>query len=150
MAGQHELSAATIADEQAIFRLAHLYARAVDRRDAETLAALFIEDGVIDRSGNAWRGRAALRGIPARLDGLYASTLHTVRNQTATVDGDTAEGETYSIACHLRRPENGKQVRIDWGIRYQDRFARENGAWLFAKRELIVDWVETTELPIAP
>lgn len=144
------MSGDVTADEQAIFRLAHLYARSVDRRDGESLAALFIEDGVIDRSGNAWRGRTALRSIPARLDGLYASTLHTVRNQTVTIDGDKAEGETYSVACHLKRPEDGKQVRIDWGIHYQDQFARENGAWLFAKRELIVDWIETTELPVAP
>jgi uncharacterized protein (TIGR02246 family) len=137
-------------DEQAIFRLAHLYARAVDRRNAEDLVALFTEDGIIDRSGNAWRGRDAMRGIPARLDGLYASTLHTVRNQTVEIDGDTAEGESYSVAMHLKRPEGGTQTRIDWGIRYQDQFVRQGVSWLFAKRELIVDWVETTELPAAP
>jgi hypothetical protein len=37
---------------------------------------------------------------------------------------------------------------MDMGIRYQDRFVRENGAWLFARRKLSVDWVETTELPV--
>ena len=105
---------------------------------------------VIDRSGKAWRGSTQILGNPSRLDGLYASTLHTVRNQTVTITGDTAEGETYAVAYHLKRPEGGKQVRIDWGIRYQDRFMRQDGAWLFAKRELIVDWVETPELPVAP
>jgi uncharacterized protein (TIGR02246 family) len=137
-------------DEWALYRLANLYAQAVDRRNAEALASLFTENGVIDRSGNAWRGRTQILGFPSRLDGLYASTLHTVRNQTVTITGDTAEGETYAVAYHLKRPEGGKQVRIDWGIRYQDRFMRQDGAWLFAKRELIVDWVETTELPVAP
>jgi len=137
-------------DEQAILRLAHLYAQAVDRRNGEALAALFTEEGVIDRSGSAWRGRDAMRGIPARLDGLYASTLHTVRNQTVEIDSNTAEGETYSVAMHLKRPENGTQTRIDWGIRYHDRFVREGGSWLFVRRELIVDWVESTELPAAP
>ncbi len=137
-------------DEQAILRLAHLYAQAVDCGNAEDLVALFTEHGVIDRSGNVWRGRDAMRGIAGRLEELYASTLHTVRNQTVEIDGDTAEGETYSVAMHLKRPENGTQTRIDWGIRYQDRFVREDGSWLFAKRELIVDWVETTELPATP
>ena len=138
-------------DEQAIFRLAHLYARAVDRRNGEDLVALFTEDGVIDRKGTvAWVGREAMRGIPGRLDGLYAATLHTVRNQTVAIDGDSAEGETYSVAMHLKRPEGSTQTRIDWGIRYQDRFTRQGASWLFAKRELIVDWVETTELPVSP
>jgi uncharacterized protein (TIGR02246 family) len=136
------------ADEWALYRLANLYARAVDRREPEALAALFTPDGQIVRGESGWRGREHILGIPARLDGLYASTFHTVRNQTSVVSGDTAEAETYSVAYHLKRPENGKQVRVDWGIRYQDRFVRHDGQWLFARRELIVDWVETTELPI--
>ncbi len=150
MAGQHAVSEQQLLDEWALSRLPSLYAQAVDRRDAGALAALFIEDGVIGRGGAEWLGRKQILGIPARLDGLYASTLHTVRNQTVTIDGDRAEGESYSIAYHLKRPENGTQQRLDWGIRYQDKFVRQDGRWLFARRELIVDWVETTELPVAP
>ena len=142
------MSDALSADEWALYRLANLYAQAVDRRRPEALAALFTPDGQIVRGDSAWRGRDHILGIPARLDGLYASTFHTVRNQTAAVSGDTAEAETYSVAYHLKRPENGTQTRIDWGIRYQDRFVRQDGQWLFASRELIVDWVETTELPV--
>ncbi len=139
-----------IADEWTLLRLAYRYAEAVDRRWSQALAALFTEDGVIARSGAEWRGRAQLLGIPARLDGLYAATLHTVRNQTARVVDDSAAGETYSVAYHLKRPENGKQERIDWGIRYQDSFVRMDGKWLFSRRELIVDWIETTALPVEP
>jgi len=28
-------------------------------------------------------------------------------------------------------------------LRYLDRFAKQDGAWLFAERRLLVDWTET-------
>jgi len=33
-------------------------------------------------------------------------------------------------------------------LRYHDTFAKANGAWLFAERNLYVDWIETR--PSAP
>jgi hypothetical protein len=137
----------SLSDEWDLLRLAMRYAEAVDRRRPEALAALFTADGVIARGDLAWRGRAQLLGIPERLDRLYQSTFHTVLNQTVTVYGDRAEGETYAVAYHLGKPAEGLQVRRDWAIRYQDRFVRQDGAWLFARRDLIVDWEETTTLP---
>jgi uncharacterized protein (TIGR02246 family) len=148
MAGQPTVSETAIADEHALLRLATLYARAVDRRDADALVSLFTEDGIIERPGSVWQGHEKLRGIIARLNTLYASTFHTVRNQTAIIDGTTAEGETYSVAMHILKSADGNRTRMDMGIRYQDRFVRQDGNWLFAKRELIVDWVETTALPV--
>jgi uncharacterized protein (TIGR02246 family) len=137
-----------IEDERALLQLAYRYARAVDRRQPDELAALFTLDGLILRAGMPpWQGREAIRGIPARLERLFQSTLHAVHNQIVTVRGDEARGETYSVAYHLGHPKEGKQVRLDWGIRYQDSFTRVDGSWLFSRRELIIDWTETTELP---
>ncbi len=137
----------TIADESALLQLAYRYARAVDRRDADVLVSVFTEDGIIARPGSVWHGHDKLRGIIARLNTLYGATLHTVRNQTAVIDGDTAQGETYSVAMHMLNTTDGCRKRMDMGIRYQDSFVRQAGVWRFAKRELIVDWVEHTELP---
>jgi len=136
----------SIADEHALLHLAELYARAVDRRDADALVSLFTEDGIIERPGSVWQGHEKLRGIIARLNTLYASTFHTVRNQTTVIDGTTAQAETYSVAMHILNSAEGDRKRMDMGIRYQDSFVRQDGVWLFAKRELIVDWVETTVL----
>ncbi len=138
----------TLTDEWALLGLANRYAQAVDRRDADGLAALFTEDGGLDRPGASWRGHEQLRAIVARLNTLYGSTFHTVRNQTVTIDCDSAEGETYCVAMHMMPLVDGVQKRMDMGIRYQDSFVRQNGTWLFARRELIVDWVETTELAV--
>jgi uncharacterized protein (TIGR02246 family) len=136
-----------IIDENALLELAYRYAQAVDRRDGDALASVFTEDGIIARPGSVWQGHEKLRGIIARLNTLYGSTLHTVRNQTAVIDGDTAQAETYCVAMHILNSADEKRTRMDMGIRYQDSFVRQDGGWRFARRELIVDWVENTELP---
>jgi uncharacterized protein (TIGR02246 family) len=137
-----------LADEHALLHLAELYAQAVDRRDADALVSLFTENGIIERPGSVWQGHEKLRGIIARLNTLYASTFHTVRNQTAAIDGANAQAETYSVAMHILNSTEGGRKRMDMGIRYQDSFVRQDGDWLFTKRALIVDWVETTALPV--
>ncbi len=140
------MSGGTIADESALLQLAYRYAQAVDRRDADGLVSVFTEDGIIARPGSLWQGHEKLRGIIARLNTMYGTTLHTVRNQTAVIDGNSAEGETYCVAMHILKSDDGKRTRMDMGIRYQDSFARRDGVWRFARRELAVDWLEHTEL----
>jgi len=135
-----------IADERNLLQLAYRYAQAVDRRDDDALVSVFAENGIIARPGSVWQGHDKLRGIIVRLNTMYGKTLHTVRNQTAVIDGDRAEGETYCVAMHILKSDDGKRTRMDMGIRYQDSFVRQDGVWRFARRELIVDWVEHTEL----
>ncbi|HTJ64823.1 MAG TPA: nuclear transport factor 2 family protein [Alphaproteobacteria bacterium] len=137
------------ADEWALLQLAYRYAEAVDRRDADLLTSVFTADGTIERPGSVWQGHEKLRGIIARLNTLYDTTFHTVRNQTVEVDGDTAVGETYCVAMHMLPPNGGPRKRMDMGIRYQDRFVRQNGTWFFTRRHLMVDWIENTDLPEA-
>jgi uncharacterized protein (TIGR02246 family) len=136
-------------DQAALRHLAELYARAVDRRDSELFLSLFTEDAVLESHASTWEGREQLAGIPVRLRTRYQMTLHTVLNQEVTIDGDRAEGETCSIAYHLFPPKDGKQERLDMTIRYQDRFVRRNGEWLFARRRLDVQWTQTMDHPVA-
>ena len=145
------LTGATLmAEETALARLGMLYAHAVDRHDADLFLTIFAEDASLETPINKWTGHAELRNIPIRVGDIYQSTLHTVMNQHFEIDADTAEGETYCVAYHLFRPEDGKQKRADWAIRYQDRYVRRNGRWLFTYRQLVVDWIETTFHPVAP
>lgn len=130
-------------DEWAMRKLAVLYARAADRNDPEGFAALFTEDGVIEGTGYLITGRAEIAKNPGMLRRMFHSTFHTVLNQTVEIDGDAAEGETYCVASHVNHPADGKYSKLDWAIRYQDRFRRVDGRWLFSYRKLIVDWTET-------
>ena len=91
-------------------------------------------------------GRAQiLRGLRRAL--RYRATFHAVHNQTLEIAGDEAAGETYCVANHLFE-RDGRPVKLDWGIRYQDRYRRgADGTWRIARRELIVDWEQ--ELPLS-
>jgi uncharacterized protein (TIGR02246 family) len=134
---------ALMRDEWEIRKLAMNYARTVDRGDGAGFAALFTEDAAVEGPGFKAQGYDQLFGNPGMLKQMYASTLHTVMNQTVTVTGDTAQGETYCIAYHLNKPDvAGKYTRLDWAIRYQDKYVRRDGKWLYAHRQLLVEWTE--------
>ena len=95
--------------------------------------------------------RFELVGVEQILRGLrsverYRATFHAVHNQTLDIAGDEATGETYCVANHLLERE-GQPRKLDWGIRYQDRYRRgADGAWRLARRELIVDWEQESPL----
>ncbi len=129
-------------DEWALRKLAMTYARTCDRGDGPGFAALFTEDGAVEGPGFKVQGYDQLAGNPGMLKQMYHSTMHTVMNHTVTVSGDTAEGETYCIAYHVNRPQDGVYTRLDWAIRYQDKYVRRDGVWLYAHRRLLVEWTE--------
>ncbi len=133
-------------DESALRRTAELYAQGADRRDKATWAAITTEDCVIEAPGIRLNGQ---REIVAALDmmaRLYVTTQHRVHNQIVRVSGDEAHGETYGTADHVSVAA-GARTLLHWAIRYQDRWRREDGAWKFAHRFLILDWTETRALP---
>jgi uncharacterized protein (TIGR02246 family) len=136
---------ALMRDEWELRKMAMTYARTCDRGDGAGFAALFTEDAAIDGPGFHIQGYDQLFANPGTLKQMYASTMHTVMNQTVTITGDTAEGETYCIAYHVNRPDaEGKTTRLDWAIRYQDKYVRRDGKWLYTHRQLLVEWTEVS------
>ena len=135
---------ASIEDRLALQELSNRYARAVDRRDYAAFVALFAANGVLCGPGYAMTAHAEIeRGI--RLIEQYEATQHCVHNQLVEVRGDAASGETYCVARHLYE-RDGVKRKLDMGVRYQDEYTREVGAWRFARRELVLDW--TPDLPL--
>jgi uncharacterized protein (TIGR02246 family) len=141
---------ALMRDEWAMRRLAMTYAKGADRNDPTAFASVFTEDGIIEGPGFQIKGRDAIATNPGILRQMFASTFHTVLNQTVDIDGDAAEGETYCLAYHLNHPKDGVYTRLDWAIRYQDKFRRVDGRWLFSHRKLVIDWTETSEVQLMP
>lgn len=136
---------ASVEDRLALQDLAARYARAVDRREYATFAALFTADGVLCGPGYAMTGRVEIeRGIA--LIERYEATQHCVHNQLVDVGGDSATGETYCVARHVYA-RGGAKRKLDMGVRYQDEYRRERGEWRIARRELVLDW--TQDLPLA-
>ena len=62
--------------------------------------------------------------------------------RTVTIDGDRATGESYTIAHHLYTEDGDRKIMIA-SLRSLDTFAKINGRWYFADRNLILDWSET-------
>ena len=75
------------------------------------------------------------------------ATLHCVHNHRVELDGDAAEGEAYCVANHLHEVD-GVPYKLDWGVRYGDRYRRDAGVWRIARRELRVVWEQ--DLPLRP
>jgi hypothetical protein len=62
----------------------------------------------------------------------------------STVDlaGDHGTGETYCMAHHLTI-KDGQRTFVMASLRYLDKFVKQDCAWLFAERKLLVDWTDT-------
>ena len=72
----------------------------------------------------------------------YEATTHFNGQHTAKLSGDRAIGKSYTIAHHLFTKDGQRQIMIA-SLRYADTFVKVDGAWLFAERNLILDWSET-------
>ena len=159
MIGRHQTSDEHLRDELELRGLSTSYASAVDFRDGDRFAALFVEDGelvvpdypadfrpVITRTGHE-----ELCRIPARL-AHYRCTFHLVSNHEFAIDGDTANGSVKCVAHHLTaaEPDTAAEASAEssdgsdliWYIRYSDDYRRVDGHWKFARRSIHLQWVE--------
>jgi ketosteroid isomerase-like protein len=144
-----EITATELADRLAIRELVDAYAHCADRRDAEGQKSLFAEDThfVVYMAGQGSEptqvldGREALTPVFNDLN-RYQATMHFNGQSTISLDGDRATGESYCIAHHLFTEDGERKLMIAW-LRYSDTFAKVDGAWLFAERNLYLDWAET-------
>jgi ketosteroid isomerase-like protein len=137
------------ADRLAIRELVDAYAHCADRRDADGQKSLFTEDThfVVYMDGQGSKptqvldGREALTPVFDDLN-RYQATMHFNGQSTIVLDGDSATGESYCIAHHLFAENGEGKLMVAW-LRYGDTFVRVDGAWLFAERNLYVEWTET-------
>jgi hypothetical protein len=144
-----EISPGEQADRLAIRELVDAYAQCADRRLAEEQKALFTQDThfVVYMGGQGTEptqvidGREGLTPVFQDLN-RYETTQHFNGQSTIELDGDRATGETYCIAHHLFT-ESGERKLMLAHLRYGDTFIKLGGVWLFAARDLYVDWIET-------
>jgi SnoaL-like domain len=155
MAVHAQLGAAEAADRLALRELFDAYAQCADRRDAEGQKALFTDDSVFavymngDGSEPTYvlNGREALTPVFEDLN-RYETTTHFNGQSTVTLDGDSATGESYTIAHHVYTDDGNRKIMIA-SLRYLDTFAKIDGRWYFAERKLILDWSETRSMTTA-
>lgn len=131
-------------DEFQLRKLVHGYCRAVDRGDLANLRRLYHEDAEDDH------GAFSAGSVSAFLDELAASRpyirsmQHHVTTMNFAIDGDTAEGEIYSIATHTL-DSGGRDVDVVVGGRYLDKYEKCSGSWKFIERTIVTDWAEVND-----
>jgi hypothetical protein len=147
-------------DRAELRALAEGYASAVDGRDGQGLAELFVEDGTLivprypdelEPTVSRW-GHDRLRAIP---DGLarYHVTFHEVTGASYRIAGDRAEGQVRCVAHHVTAapgdagPGVPAGTDLVWFIRYLDSYVRTADGWRFETRALHLLWTE--EHPVA-
>src|ERR1700681_3935453 len=143
------ISSNEAADRLAIRELVEAYAHCADRRDAKGQMSLFTPDTHFVVYMNAkdptasqeLHSREALAPVFADLN-QYAATMHFLGQTTIlTLTRDRGTGETYCMPHHLTIKDGKRRLMIA-ALRSTDTFVKVEGVWLFAERQLYVDWLE--------
>src|ERR1700758_2785209 len=147
------ISSNEAADRLAIRELVEAYAHCADRRDVKGQIALFTAathfvvyiNPKDPTPSQELPSREALAPGFADLN-QYAATMHFLGQTTIlTLARDRGTGESYCMPHHLTIKDGKRRLMIA-ALRYTDTFVKVDGAWLFAERQLYVDWIEERPL----
>ncbi|HTH27264.1 MAG TPA: nuclear transport factor 2 family protein [Sphingobium sp.] len=136
---QKALEALIAKDE--IRDLVLLYSRGVDRKDATLLRTLYTRDGV-DNHGDNFQGSADdYVAFLVNAFSFIRYSGHHVCNHLISVDVEKGEGEgeVYVAAWHVLPDGKNGWIEDLMLVRYLDHYAREDGRWRFARRDVTFD-----------
>lgn len=116
---------------EAIRALAQRYALAVDGKDIDAIAALFVPDVDNGRFGSGPEGVKRFYDESLR---RFHCSMHLVANHIIDFDGDEhAHGVVYCLAHHhVLEPEHW----FDEALAYWDTYERVGGEWRFRRRRV--------------
>jgi SnoaL-like domain len=138
---------ATLIAKDEIRELVLLYSRGIDRQDMALVRGLYTADGT-DAHGEHFKGTADefVKFLEEGLPHLRYSGHH-VCNHLISVNGNEGEGEVYALAYHIAPDRNGGVVEDLMGVRYLDRYRKENGRWRFSSRNVAFDFRTIRPIP---
>jgi hypothetical protein len=127
-----------IVDPLGIHDVIAAYCQAFDSHDRDELERVFSPDATLRLLGGAARGDEAIgrEAVMAWLTGRWAGSppcLHLTGNIRLTPSGDGAEGASDFLFVIKR--EDGS-LKLATAGRYLDRFARHDGRWVIAERNI--------------
>lgn len=142
------------ADRVELHDLVCRYAAQVDDRRFAAAAALFTDEAVLAMPEPPGRLDPAVEHTgPLAIEAAFAAltevplTCHAVLGAVfdASAAPDTATGRITCVAHHLTR-RGERTTDLAWHLRYRDRYARADGRWRFARRELHIDFIHTYDV----
>lgn len=124
------------ADLDACIELSRAYAERADAGNAEALAALYTPDGVFDRLGQTFEGRAAITEVIRRvLAGVWTEHRCSNHRIEPDADGNSASGR---VDLEMRRGQPGSDKFETLHAEYHDRYVRTPQGWQFALRRAVL------------
>jgi len=147
MAGEQATRNSYAEDRAAIMQLESDYLFALDWGDAESYAALFAPEGVLEWAGGTAVGPEAI----AREVGIYKAAIkqyygetneaghpivlrHFITNQSIHVHGDRARGRIFWFEMANNTPDNSPKTG-SYG-HYEDEMRKVDGVWKFVSRKI--------------
>lgn len=129
----------SLIDREAIRDCLMRYAHAVDRGDEEMLRGVYWPNATDDHgivSGTADDFIAWV--LQFRRDA--SRSFHSIANVMIRLDGARANVESYFIALHTSRADDGSSFDLSLAGRYLDRMEKRGEEWRIISRKLVFDW----------
>ena len=138
-----------VLDRFLINELQSRYALAHDLTDPAMYASVFTEDAELYAAGRLLaKGRQALHAIGVNDrkrfnagakegERSFGALRHVITNSVIELDGDTTATGVCYVMTVVNRPERGPEI-LSVG-RYEDEYRKVDGAWLIAKRTIVMD-----------
>lgn len=147
-----ETTLQALLDKDAIRDLVAQYSRSVDRQDFKLLRSLYAADAIEDDHGGLYCGPASgyvdwLEHAMVRVE----NSAHMIHSHLIALENEIrAQGEVY-LSGHTRlKLDHGGFEDLTHGMRYLDHYVKKEGRWLFARRTVIVDWLQAGPSQWAP
>lgn len=140
-----DLAVQQLIDRAAIHDLVLRYARAVDQKNLDHVAACFGRDAGYEGALGTGTITDALRALKSAFE-RYHGTMHFVGNVLVEFDdGEHARVETYAIAYHRLKAGDGERQYVT-AVRYLDQVQRKDDRWLIVHRSVRRDWERHEEI----
>ena len=128
-------------DLEVLRRFPQRYARAVDERDHDALAALFDPDGSVD-------GTRGAQDVPEYLESMrnlprsFNASMHLLADPMIDLEAgaDVAHMDTYAVVFQTG-PASGDGADLTLGMRYVDDLVRRDGTWCIHHRVARMLWM---------
>ncbi len=123
----------------AIEDLVHRYADAVVRHDTDQWASTWAPDAIWELGQDRRvEGRDAIVELWLSAMGGFKAVVQHVVNGTVELDDDAGRGTgRWYIHEHWNRADDSRGILLAY---YDDSYVRTDGNWLFASRELVVQY----------
>lgn len=114
------------------------FARALDERDPDAYAALYVEDGVLEFPGLRIEGRERLRAAVGPTLERYSAVWHMSSNHAIEIHGDVARARSYMLAVH--RHGDDPSHHADGAGWYDNVLRRTSDGWRLQSVSLKLIW----------